>query len=79
LASRDLKGRFPSNFAYVDAVLPDGSLQPLFRLHCGSSATFWGFAIHLASKDGYEDSVLPTGRFDGTPPRGPGLRLPDMG
>ena len=26
-----------------------------------------GFAIYLASKDGYEDSVLPTGGFAGAP------------
>jgi hypothetical protein len=22
----------------------------------------WGFAIHLAGKDGYQDSILPNGR-----------------
>ena len=27
----------------------------------------WGFAIYLASKDGYEDSVPPRGRPPGTP------------
>jgi hypothetical protein len=27
----------------------------------------WGFAIYLASKDGYQDSVLPTGAFAGAP------------
>ena len=26
-----------------------------------------GFAVYLASKDGYEDSVLPTGAFAGPP------------
>ncbi len=27
----------------------------------------WGFAIYLASKDGYEDSFLPTDDLAGTP------------
>ena len=27
----------------------------------------WGFAIHLASRDGYEDAVLPSGYPVGTP------------
>jgi len=27
----------------------------------------WGFAMYLASKDGYEDAVLPTGAFAGMP------------
>ena len=31
------------------------------RLRYGGSANRWGFAIYLASKDGYQDSVLPTG------------------
>lgn len=31
------------------------------RLRYGGSATQWGFAAYLASKDGYEDSFLPSG------------------
>ncbi len=31
------------------------------------SAGLWGFAIHLASKDGYQDAVLPTGLPIGEP------------
>ncbi|WP_235434980.1 hypothetical protein [Mycobacterium heckeshornense] len=27
----------------------------------------WGFAIYLASKNGYQDSVLPTGHTAGPP------------
>ena len=27
----------------------------------------WGFAIHLASRNGYEDAVLPSGYPVGTP------------
>lgn len=31
------------------------------------SASLWGFAIYLASRDGYEDSVLPSGLPTGQP------------
>ena len=37
------------------------------RLRYGGSAARWGFAIYLASKGGYQDSVLPTGHFAGAP------------
>ena len=47
--------------------LPDGDTMPLMRLRYGGSAARWGFAIYLASKDGYEDSVLPTGDLAGAP------------
>ena len=33
----------------------------------GGSAARWGFALYLASKNGYKDSVLPTGHSAGTP------------
>ena len=59
--------RFRGNFAYITGRLPDGETIPLMRLRYGGSAARWGFAIYLASKDGYEDSVLPTGDFAGTP------------
>lgn len=52
--------RFRGAFAYVSADMPDGDTIPLMRLRYGGSATRWGFAIYLASKDAYEDSVLPT-------------------
>ena len=45
------------------------------RLRYGGSAARWGFAIYLASKDGYEVSALPTGVFAGAPRRCPGHRL----
>jgi hypothetical protein len=38
----------------------------LCRLDYGGSASSCGFAISLASKDGYERSVLPTGSFTET-------------
>lgn len=62
-----LEVRFRANFAYVTGQLPGEDTVPLMRLRYGGSATRWGFAIYLASKDGYQDSVLPTGQLAGTP------------
>lgn len=59
--------RFRANFAYVTAQLPDGDTVPLMRLRYAGSASRWGFAVYLASKDGYQDSALPTGAFAGAP------------
>ena len=39
----------------------------LCRLRYIGSPDKWGFGCYLASKDGYEDSVLPTGSFTGSP------------
>jgi hypothetical protein len=65
---KDLRVRFRGNYAYVEATLPDGYDQPLFRLGWtgGRDRPRWAFAIWLASKDGYEVSVLPSGSFTGT-------------
>ncbi|UQX13583.1 hypothetical protein [Candidatus Mycobacterium methanotrophicum] len=60
--------RFRGTFAYVTARLPDGDSMPLMRLRYGGSASRWGFASYLASKNGYQDSVLPTtGHTAGSP------------
>jgi hypothetical protein len=59
--------RFRGAFAYVQGELPDGDTLPLMRLRYGGSTARWGFAMYLASKDGYEDVVLPTGAFAGLP------------
>jgi hypothetical protein len=59
--------RFRGRFAYVDGDLDSGEVLQLCRLRYVGSATVWGFAIYLASKDGYEDSLLPSGRPSGTP------------
>ena len=59
--------RFRGQFAYLDGHLPDGEVMPLCRLRYGGSASSWGFAIYLASRDGYEDSILPNGRTAGSP------------
>jgi hypothetical protein len=41
--------------------------MPLCRLRYGGSANSWGIAIYLASRDGYEHSILPTEHTAGTP------------
>lgn len=63
----EIRLRFREGFAYVDGVLDDDDVLRLCRLRYGGSASSWGFAIYLASKDGYERAVLPTGSFAGTP------------
>ncbi len=59
--------RYRSGFAYIGGVAANDDPLPLFRLRYLRSADQWGFAIYLASKNGYEDSILPTGSFTGTP------------
>jgi hypothetical protein len=59
--------RFRAQFAYVSGELTDGEVLPLMRLRYAGSAVRWGFAIYLASKDGYQDSVLMTGLTAGAP------------
>ena len=51
--------RFRGRFAYVDGELHTGEVLLLCRLRHSGSASLWGFAICLASRDGYDDSVLP--------------------
>jgi hypothetical protein len=59
--------RYRGSFAYIaGSTAKDGSM-PLFRLRYIGSPQQWGFAVYLASKDGYEDSFLPRGSFTGTP------------
>jgi hypothetical protein len=65
LAGVDVK--FRGEFAYVTGRLKVGDTQPLMRLRYGGSAARWGFSIYLASKNGYQDSALPTGGFAGAP------------
>jgi len=62
----DLLVRFRGDYAYIDAD-QDGDTWPLCRLRYTGSIDRWGFAIHLASRDGYEDSFLPNGQPAGTP------------
>ena len=63
----ELRLRYRSGFAYVDGVLADGDVVNLCRLRYLGSADDWGFAIYLYSREAYEDSILPTGSFTGTP------------
>lgn len=56
----------------VDAAAAVGTGGPAVgRSHRGSprgvTSEEWGFAAYLASRDGYEDSMLPNGSFTGTP------------
>ena len=62
-----LNVRYHGVFAYIHGQLPDGTTMPLCRLRYNGSAHIWGFAIYLASRDGYQDSVLPSGYPVGTP------------
>jgi hypothetical protein len=63
----DLTVRFRASFAYVDGITVDGDTLRLCRLRYLRSASAWGFAIYLSSKDGYEDSILPAGTITGAP------------
>ena len=73
LAGIDVK--FRGEFAYVTGRLKDGDTQPLMRLRYGGSAARWGFAVYLASLDGYEVSA-PTHRRPGRHTRRrPGHRI----
>lgn len=64
----DLSVRYRASFAYITGTTADDDhSMPLFRLRYLGSADQWGFAIYLASKDGYEDSMLPHGNPIGTP------------
>ncbi|MDT5024123.1 MAG: hypothetical protein QOE61_549 [Micromonosporaceae bacterium] len=65
-ALAEVNVRHRGGFAYVDGHLADGTVLPLFRLRYGGYANLWGFAIWLASKEGYEDSTLPSGYTAGT-------------
>jgi hypothetical protein len=66
-ALADVTVRFRGQFAYISGQLPDGDRIPLCRLRYGGSASTWGFALYRASHDDYQDSILPTGLFAGTP------------
>jgi hypothetical protein len=65
-ALTDVHVRYRGAFAYVDGELADTTTLPLCRLRYGGYANQWGFAIWLASKNGYEDSFLPNGFPVGT-------------
>jgi hypothetical protein len=64
---RDVTVRYRASFAYVDGITAEGEPLPLCRLRYLGSASRWGFAAYLASRDGYEESVLPSGNAAGAP------------
>ncbi|MCY0924493.1 MULTISPECIES: hypothetical protein [unclassified Streptomyces] len=59
--------RFRAGFAYVDGELKDGDQLKLCRLRFTGVLHTWGFALYLASRDGYEDNFLPSGLPFGSP------------
>jgi hypothetical protein len=63
----DVHVRFRGGFAYVTGELADGEHVPLCRLRYQRSASLWGFALYLASRDAYEDQILPSGLPIGEP------------
>lgn len=63
---KEVRARFRAGFAYVDAVMPNGDVWPLFRLRYGGYANRWGFAFYAASSESYQDSILPSGAFHAT-------------
>jgi hypothetical protein len=66
-ALADVAVRTRGSFAYLDGVTHEGETLRLCRLRYLRSAAVWGFAIYLASKEAYEESVLPTGSLAGIP------------
>jgi len=63
----ELTVRYRASFAYVEGTTSDDDALPLCRLRYLGSPDDWGFAVYLASKEGYEDSILPRGSFTGAP------------
>lgn len=53
--------RFRGGFAYLDARLPHGEVQPLCHLPYDGSETEFGFALWRPSHNDYEDTILPGG------------------
>jgi hypothetical protein len=66
-ALTDLSIRYRGTFAYVAGSTAEDDSLPLFRLRYLGTPHLWGFAIYLASRDGYQDSVLPHGGLTGSP------------
>ena len=63
----DVQVRFRGAFAYIDGQLGDDPPFPLCRLRYGGQASNWGFALYLYSSERYEEQVLPTGDYAGSP------------
>lgn len=63
----ELTIRYRGAFAYIEGATSNDDPLALCRLRYLGSPDEWGFAVYLASKDGYEDSMLPRGSFTGAP------------
>jgi hypothetical protein len=63
----ELSIRYRGDFVYLTTTDFTGDPMPLCRLTYNNNAELWGFAIYLASRDTYENSILPNGRHTGTP------------
>ena len=59
--------RYRGDFVYLTTTDFTGDPMPLCRLTHLNNTERWGFAIYLASRDTYQNSILPTGRPTGTP------------
>jgi hypothetical protein len=59
--------RYRAGFAYVAGEFRDGESLPLCRLRFTGVLHTWGFALYLASRDGYQDNILPSGLPSGPP------------
>ncbi|WP_433473817.1 hypothetical protein ACQPZP_34190 [Spirillospora sp. CA-142024] len=59
--------RYRAGFAYVVGELKDGEVLSLCRLHFTRVLHTWGFALYLASRDGNQDNILPSGLPAGSP------------
>src|SRR2546421_12419064 len=65
----DVDVRFRGAFAYVEAHLADGTVQPLVRLRYGGAAGPWGFGGFLGRSGRDENQNLPSRRPIGSPGR----------
>jgi hypothetical protein len=63
----ELSLRYRGNFVYLTTTDFTGDPLPLCRLTYRNNAEYWGFAIYRASRDAYENSILPNGTLAGTP------------
>jgi hypothetical protein len=63
----DLSVRFRGDFVYLTSTDITDDPMPLCRLTYRRNPDLWGFAIYLASRDTYENSLLPNGRNAATP------------
>ena len=63
----ELSIRFRGDFVYLTSTDLTGDPMLLCRLTYKKNVELWGFAIYLASRDAYENSILPNGRLTGTP------------